>query len=76
MSRPGGGKAAVYQTAVYIRLSREDGDKAESDSVGNQRKLLMAEYCTQVVANTPYFKDGLSYQTGVGGLTKPMDNLF
>lgn len=41
MSRPGGGKAAVYQTAVYIRLSREDGDKAESDSVGNQRKLLM-----------------------------------
>lgn len=34
-------KAAVYQTAVYIRLSREDGDKAESDSVGNQRKLLM-----------------------------------
>lgn len=27
----------------------------------------MAEYCTQVVANTPYFKDGFSYQTGVGG---------
>lgn len=26
--------------AVYIRLSREDGDKEESDSVGNQRKLL------------------------------------
>ena len=33
----------------------------------DQRKLLMAEYCTQVVANTPYFKDGFSYQTGVGG---------
>lgn len=28
---------------------------------------MMAEYCTQVVANTPYFKDGFAYQTGVGG---------
>ena len=26
--------------AEYIRLSREDGDKTESDSVGNQRKLI------------------------------------
>ena len=33
----------------------------------DQRKLMMAEYCTQVVMNTPYFKDGFSYQTGVGG---------
>ncbi len=31
------------------------------------RKLMMADYCTQVVINTPYFKDGFSYQTGVGG---------
>ena len=29
-----------FKTAAYIRLSREDGDKAESDSVGNQRTLL------------------------------------
>lgn len=28
-------------TALYIRLSREDGDKAESLSVANQRMLLM-----------------------------------
>ena len=42
----------------------------------DQRKILMAEYCTQVVANTPYFKDGFSYQTGVGGLTKPMCELL
>lgn len=33
----------------------------------DQRKLMMAEYCTQFVVNTPYFKDGFSYQTGVGG---------
>ena len=31
------------------------------------RKLMMAEYCTQFVVNAPYFKDGFSYQTGVGG---------
>lgn len=30
----------MFNAAVYIRLSREDGDKEESDSVGNQRKLL------------------------------------
>ncbi len=31
------------------------------------RKLTMADYCTQFVVNTPYFKDGFSYQTGIGG---------
>lgn len=30
----------LFNAAIYIRLSREDGDKEESDSVGNQRKLL------------------------------------
>ena len=33
----------------------------------DQRKLLMAQYCTDVVVNTPWFKDDFSYQTGVGG---------
>lgn len=33
----------------------------------DQRKLMMAEYCTKFVTNSPYFKDGFSYQTGVGG---------
>ena len=31
------------------------------------RKIMMADYCTQFVVNSPYFKDGFSYQTGVGG---------
>ena len=31
----------IWCAALYIRLSREDGDKEESDSVANQRKLLM-----------------------------------
>ena len=33
----------------------------------DMRKLMMADYCTQFVVNSPYFKDGFSYQTGVGG---------
>lgn len=33
-------KQKFFQTAEYIRLSREDGDKAESDSIGNQKKLI------------------------------------
>lgn len=30
----------LFNAAIYIRLSKEDGDKEESDSIGNQRKLL------------------------------------
>ncbi|MCD8335462.1 MAG: recombinase family protein [Clostridiales bacterium] len=30
----------VYRTALYLRLSREDGDGCESDSIANQRKLI------------------------------------
>ena len=30
----------VYRTAVYVRLSREDGRKIESDTVENQKELL------------------------------------
>jgi len=30
----------VWTTALYLRLSREDGDKDESDSISNQRDLI------------------------------------
>lgn len=30
----------LWRTALYARLSRDDGDKPESDSIANQRKLL------------------------------------
>ena len=29
-----------YRACIYTRLSRDDGDKAESDSIGNQRALI------------------------------------
>ena len=31
---------SVYQAALYARISREDGDKSESDSIVNQRDLI------------------------------------
>ena len=32
----------IWKTAIYVRLSREDGDKAESESIKNQRDLIRA----------------------------------
>ena len=29
-----------FKVGMYIRLSREDGDKQESESIGNQRKII------------------------------------
>lgn len=31
----------TFKVAIYIRLSREDGDKQESESIGNQRDIIM-----------------------------------
>ena len=30
----------AWRAALYIRLSREDGDKAESNSITSQREIL------------------------------------
>lgn len=30
----------LYKSAIYLRLSKEDGDKMESDSISNQRDLI------------------------------------
>ena len=56
----------------YVVVVDEIGNPAKIASgaakpTTDLRKLKMADYCTQVVVNTPYFKDGFSYQTGVGG---------
>ena len=33
----------------------------------NPRDLMMAKTCAKIMAATPWFKDGFSYQTGAGG---------
>ena len=32
---------AIFNVAIYLRLSKEDGDNEESDSIGNQRELIL-----------------------------------
>ncbi len=33
-------KTRTYKTAIYMRLSRDDGDDRESESISNQRKII------------------------------------
>lgn len=46
---------------MYIRLSREDGDKQESESIGNQRKII-ERYLKEHELNIAdeYVDDGVS----------------
>ncbi len=34
-------KNQVYQTAIYLRLSKDDESSGESYSISNQRQMLM-----------------------------------
>ena len=49
---------------MYIRLSREDGDKQESESIGNQRKILQ-RYVREnnLTLIKEYIDDGISGTT-------------
>lgn len=51
-----------FRVAAYIRLSREDGDKAESDSVTNQKKLILdfLNGKEEFVIYDTYIDDGFS----------------
>lgn len=65
--------ASISMTNVdYVCVVDEIGNPAKiatgaAKPTTDVRKLMMADYCTEFVINTPYFKDGFSYQTGVGG---------
>lgn len=53
---------AEYRAAAYLRLSQEDGDKAESDSIGSQRSLI-GEYIRNrpgITLAAEYVDDGYS----------------
>lgn len=51
-----------YLAAVYLRLSRDDGDKVESDSIRNQRSLLrdFANQHNDITLVKEYIDDGYS----------------
>lgn len=57
----------IYQTAIYLRLSREDGDVAEgsklvSNSITNQKALIMdfLKSNPELKVHTVYADDGYS----------------
>lgn len=52
----------IYYTALYMRLSKEDGDKDESDSISNQR-VMLSKYINErdgFVIYSEYIDDGYS----------------
>lgn len=52
----------VWNVAAYCRLSRDDGDKAESNSIGSQRDIIR-EFLrdrTDMVIAKEYVDDGYS----------------
>ena len=56
----------------YVCVIDEIGNPAKIASgaakpTTDLRKQMMAKYCSDFVAASPYFKDGFVYQTGVGG---------
>jgi len=57
-----GGNDVIWQTGGYERLSREDGDKEESDSIANQKELIraFAESRPDIELVSDYEDDGYS----------------
>ena len=53
----------IYRTAIYCRLSREDGDKVESNSIASQRAIcedFIAKHDDLELACEPFIDDGYS----------------
>ena len=64
-------KSQNFKVGMYIRLSREDGDKQESESIGNQRNILqryvkendlcfVKEYVDDGVSGTTFDRPGFN----------------
>ena len=64
-------KSQNFKVGMYIRLSREDGDKQESESIGNQRNILqryvkendlcfVKEYVDDGVSGTTFDRAGFN----------------
>lgn len=70
----------TYKVGIYPRLSREDGDNLESESITNQRELIMNYICknSDLVYVDDYTDDGYSggnfERPGWKRLMKDIDN--
>lgn len=65
--------ASIPQTQVdYVLVMDAIGDPSGIASgatryTKNPKELLIADYGSKVILNSPYFRDGFSFQTGTGG---------
>ena len=50
-------KNQIGITALYCRLSRDDGTESESNSIGNQKKLLSQKAKEMGLTDTKYYVD-------------------
>lgn len=52
----------IWRAGLYVRLSREDGDKEESNSIGNQRSMLQdyVAFESDIYVHDVYIDDGYS----------------
>ena len=50
-------KNQIVITALYCRLSRDDGTESESNSIGNQKKLLSQKAKEMGLTDTKYYVD-------------------
>ena len=55
--------ARTWQCALYVRLSREDGDKAQSESIASQRDFLRA----YIAAQPELYEQGVYADDGYTG---------
>ena len=44
-------------TALYCRLSRDDGTECDSNSIANQKRLLLQKAKEMGLSNTKYYVD-------------------
>ncbi|RFE00849.1 citrate lyase subunit alpha [Streptococcus parauberis] len=64
---------SIPQTDVdYVVVVDEIGDpdgiaKGATRFTKNPKELLIAQYASEVITNSPYYKEGFSFQTGTGG---------
>ena len=74
----------AFKVAIYIRLSREDGDKQESESIGNQRDIIMRyikenhlqfidEYVDDGISGTTFERPG--FQRMISDIEQQMINM-
>ena len=74
--------ASISMTDVdYVCVVDEIGNAAKIVSnvvrmTRDVRELMMARYCTRIMAESPYFKDGFSFQTGGGGASLAVNTML